>query len=327
MTSRLPEPPDELTHEPKRLRSPLFDVRALGGSTFFHAFLLFTASAVMVTVALPRHREESRTIQGEVGPVDNRAVQFREGGGAPGSEGGLGKPTDGLDAARLLDSVLSARATAELPRWLRPRSDRRAGTTTSATAGGEGGSGGGVGGGQGTGTGKGTEFFGTHDDARNIVYVIDRSGSMTNSNSLTIAKRELLDSVDALDDQFRFAVVLYDTKPSFADADAMNPATADHKAKLHAKLESIRPDGGTDHKAALYAALRLRPEVIFFLTDADEMTDSEADEIRERAERSRTRIHATEFGVGPAVVSSPPLRRLAVETQGTYRYIDVTTFR
>lgn len=327
MIGRLPEPPDELTHEPRRLQSPLFDVRALGGSTFFHALLLLSASAVMVTVALPRLREESRTIQGEVSPVDNRAVRFQDGGGSPGEGGGQGKPTDGDDAARLLDSVLSPRATADLPRWLRPRADRRSGTTASSLPGGEGGSGGGAGGGQGSGTGRGTEFFGTHDDARNIVYVIDRSGSMTNSNSLTIAKRELLDSIDDLGDDSRFAVVFYDTRPTFADADAMNPATSDHKARLHARLATIEPDGGTDHKTALFAALRLRPEVIFFLTDADQMSDPEADEIRDRALHVNTRIHATEFGVGPAIISSRPLRRLAVETKGTYRYIDVTTFR
>ncbi|MFO0955872.1 MAG: VWA domain-containing protein [Isosphaeraceae bacterium] len=327
MPGRLPEPPDELTHEPRRLRSPLFDVRALGGSTFVHALLLLSASAMMVTVALPRRREEARTIRGEVGPVDNRAVRFRDGGGAPGEGGGQGTPADGDDPARLLESMLSPRATADMPRWLRPRDDRRAGTRATSAPGGEGGSGGGIGGGQGGGVGRGTEFFGTRDEARNIVYVIDRSGSMTNSNSLAIAKRELLDSVDELGEESRFAVVFYDTRPAFADSDAMAPASADHKARLHAKLASIEPDGGTDHKAALFAALRLRPEAVFFLTDADQMTDPESDEIRDRASRSGTRIHAVEFGAGPAVVSSRPLRRLAVETRGTYRYIDVTTFR
>ena len=75
---------------------------------------------------------------------------------------------------------------------------------------------------------------------------------------------------------------------------------------------------------ALRAALALRPEVIFFLTDADLMTESDVAEIRRMART--TRIQAVEFGRGADLGGSGPLRKLATATGGSYRYIDVMTF-
>lgn len=305
--------------------SPLFDIRALGGSTLFHTLLLALASGVVITAALPRDRAESRILQGEVGPIDNRATNPGEAGGAPGELGGQGHSADSREIRRMLDEVLSPRATVDLPRWLRPRSERGIGVLPGPGLGGGGGTGGGSGAGQGSGVGPGTEFFGTKVTATSLVYVIDRSGSMTNRDSLGVAKRELLNSLDDLAEDAQFAVLFYDTRAEFADGPQMTPASREHKARLHARLERIEPDGGTDHKVALLPALKLRPEVVFFLTDADQMTDGEADDILKLA--GSTRIQAIEFGVGPAVVSSKPLRRLATATGGNYRYIDVTTFR
>ena len=155
--------------------------------------------------------------------------------------------------------------------------------------------------------------------------MIDRSGSMEHQRSLVVAKRELLNSVDELGEECEYAVVFYDTKAVFADEASLKPATREHQSRLRVKLDSIEPDGGTDHKVALLAAFRLKPEVVFFLTDADAMTDLDADELRAAA--GPVRVHAVEFGVGPAIVSSAPLKRLAVSTGGLYRYLDVTTFR
>lgn len=325
MSRNLPEPPPELTHEHARLASPLRDVRSLGGSALFHGLFLFLASSAAITIALPRARDEARTLSGQVGPMDNRAAQFAGAGGSPGAEGGKGTAPDPNDPRRLLEETLSPKVSAELPRWLRPRVDRGAGGVAGAGTGGGGGQGGGTGGGQGTGAGPGTEFFGERETAKEIVYVIDRSGSMTNRNSLTIAKRELLNSLDDLAEDCKFAVVFYDTRAVFADGTTLKPASSENRARLQAKLATIEPDGGTDHRVALLAAFQLKPEAVFFLTDADQMTDLDAKELKEAA--GKVRVHAIEFGVGPALESSAPLKRLATATGGGYRYLDVTTFR
>ena len=54
------------------------------------------------------------------------------------------------------------------------------------------------------------------------------------------------------------------------------------------------------------------------------MNETEADEII--AEAGSTRIQAIEFGVGRDIEMTNPLRRLAVGTGGTYRYVDITKF-
>ena len=101
-------------------------------------------------------------------------------------------------------------------------------------------------------------------------------------------------------------------------------ATASNKARVRTQLATIVPDGGTDHMPALRAALALKPEVIFFLTDADLMTNGDVKEIL--AEAGTTRIQAVEFGRGIQLGERTPLRRLATTTGGAYRYIDVSQF-
>jgi hypothetical protein len=75
---------------------------------------------------------------------------------------------------------------------------------------------------------------------------------------------------------------------------------------------------------ALRTALALKPEVIFFLTDADLMSRRDADDVIAAA--GATRIQAIEFGIGPSMSDSAPLRRLSSGTGGSYRYLDVTRF-
>ena len=81
-------------------------------------------------------------------------------------------------------------------------------------------------------------------------------------------------------------------------------ATAANKARVRSQLATIVPDGGTDHMSALRMALALKPEVIFFLTDADLMTNGDVNEIL--AEAGTTRIQAVEFGRGHPGRADPP---------------------
>jgi hypothetical protein len=63
---------------------------------------------------------------------------------------------------------------------------------------------------------------------------------------------------------------------------------------------------------------------VFFLTDADSMSESDVDKLL--AETGKSRIQAVEFGRGPDLGQNTPLRRLASTTGGAYRYIDTTRF-
>ncbi len=149
--------------------------------------------------------------------------------------------------------------------------------------GGGGGSGGGTGTGTGRGIGPGTQFFGARDHAHSFAYVIDCSGSMNSHNSLTVAKRELLSSLNQLPPDAEFTRDLL--QPRGQDAQR-HPGPAGHddgdrrqQGPGAFSALAIIPDGGTDHMAALSMAMALKPEVIFFLTDADLMTNGDVDRI------------------------------------------------
>jgi hypothetical protein len=183
-------------------------------------------------------------------------------------------------------------------------------------------------GGGGKGNGPGTEFFGMRDRGGSFAYVIDCSGSMVTLGSLDVAKRELLSSLARISPEARFAIVFYNLEAKvFADPSGragMMPATPSNKARVRSLLSTIKPDGGTDHMVALRAAFDLRPEVIFFLTDADLMTRQDVAELV--AQAGKTRIQAVEFGQVSGLGGSAALKMLAKATGGSYRYIDVNTF-
>jgi hypothetical protein len=76
---------------------------------------------------------------------------------------------------------------------------------------------------------------------------------------------------------------------------------------------------------ALRAAFAIHPQVIFFLTDAEAMAESEVNALLPEA--GKARIQAVKFGIGIELRGDyNPLKRLATTTGGTYRYIDVLEF-
>jgi hypothetical protein len=152
---------------------------------------------------------------------------------------------------------------------------------------------------------------------------------MSRENALRLADDELLASLGQLPPDAKFAVVFYNLNATlFADAQGnpgLMPATAENKARTRTRLKAIPALGGTKPVPAIKTALAQRPEVIFFLTDGEELTKEEAMDLA--TEAGPTRIHTIEFGVGPNVQSQGPLRRLASASGGQYRYIDVTSYR
>jgi len=329
--------------------SPLTDPRSLGGSALFHVALLTLASLSVLSVSIPRGLETDspRRMIGEIEPpVDNRVPKVAgEGGGSAGELGGLGNEvfriaSDGSDpnggtrtaaADALLSDILpdtTPKPSDSIERALPGPETSGIGILPGTGSGGGGGSGGGSGGGEGRGIGPGTEFFGTRENGRSFAYVIDCSGSMALRNSLEVAKRELLSSLERLPADVQFTVILYsDEAKSLADTagrKGMMPATVTNKARVRTQLAQVLPFGGTDHKAALLAAAKAKPEVIFFLTDAEMLPNSDIDDILK--DTGKARIQAVEFGRGTDLGQATPLRRLATTSGGTYRYIDVNKF-
>jgi hypothetical protein len=329
-------------------QSPLTDPRAVFSSLAFHGVLLLVASAAALSAIVQRDVDRRQALRGELDPVDNRAKGEEDGGGSPGPLGDqrlaaalatLAPPTTTPDggAARppaadaLLSEIIPATtAPADAIQQALPGPQTSSlGLLTGPGSGGGGGSGGGAGGGTGRGIGPGTEFFGAREHASSFVYVIDCSGSMATRGSLDVAKRELSASLHQLPPDAQFGVIFYNLRATvFSDPQGrkgLMAATAVNKERVGHQLLLVVPDGGTDHLIALRTALAIHPEVIFFLTDADLMTQTDAQTII--AEAGKTRIQAVQFGTGYEIASTTnPLRRLTSSTGGTYRYIDVSGF-
>lgn len=176
-----------------------------------------------------------------------------------------------------------------------------------------------------------TGVFGVQGVGSRFVYVFDRSSSMLGygGRPLAAAKRELLASLAKLEKVHQFQVIFYNDRPTLFDPYRnARPGMffADDKGKRLAEdfIRGIPADGSTQHVEALKLALRMRPDVIFFLTDGDEpqLRPSELDELR-RMNRG-TSINTIEFGPGPAQRGDNFLKQLARENDGQYGYLDVT---
>jgi hypothetical protein len=94
------------------------------------------------------------------------------------------------------------------------------------------------------------------------------------------------------------------------------------------EIQRIVPEGGTNHVKPLNMAFRLRPEVIYYLTDADMLSDDDVASLTaiNRQAPIPATVFAIEFGNGPNLSTYKPLRRLAAENDGVYSYINVMEF-
>jgi hypothetical protein len=93
-------------------------------------------------------------------------------------------------------------------------------------------------------------------------------------------------------------------------------------------VESVEAVGGTIRETALLEAMKLSPDVIFFLTDADdEMSRHDVEKVLDRSRRTGTAICTIEFGRGRDPHRGNFLTRIAHETGGSYGYVDANAIR
>jgi hypothetical protein len=163
----------------------------------------------------------------------------------------------------------------------------------------------------------------TAPTVRTVVYVLDRSLSMGPSGALWRAQQELLASLAQLPAGAHFQVILYNrqAEPLFIDGHAgFLPADQRTRDAVARELDRFPAAGNTDHVHALRKALLLRPDVLFLVTDANDLTDKEVLEIT-RLNISRTAIHTVQLTRNRAGADDP-LRRLANYNGGTFRCVD-----
>jgi hypothetical protein len=175
-----------------------------------------------------------------------------------------------------------------------------------------------------------TAFFGVVAEGYKFVYVLDRSGSMGGSGRIALkaVKAELEKSLEKLDTIHQFQIIFYNERPVIFNPTGISGrlafATEQNVQRAVRFMDTIAADGGTDHEEALKLAVSLRPDAIFFLTDADEpfLSDRQLEKIADLA--GGITIHTIEFGVGPRQDDNNFLVKLAKQNRGRHVYIDLS---
>jgi len=175
-----------------------------------------------------------------------------------------------------------------------------------------------------------TGVFGVEGEGYKFVYVFDRSASMKRPgrNVLAAAKAQIVASIESLEQTHQFQVIFYNEQPrrfmQFEQPNKLFFANERNKTLVKKFVGGITARGGTEHEEALLLAVRLRPDVIFFLTDAEEPRMSSVQLAKINRLAAGITINTIEFGFGPQANSDSWIVRLAEQNGGQHLYGDIT---
>ncbi len=178
--------------------------------------------------------------------------------------------------------------------------------------------------GSGSGDGQTVSFSDIKGNGRKFVFVLDRSESMSWSNAypMKFALAEAKASISSLSlkkGALKFQIIFYNHEAMAYGNGRLLPVNEPNKNLVLKYLDTIFPQGGTDPVAAMELAVQLSPDVIFFLTDADEeIPPLSLSRIHELARSHKIRqIHVVEFGKSTAKEKTS-FRQLARDNNGQY---------
>jgi hypothetical protein len=276
---------------------------AAGVSLMFHLLMLLVLAALLIPV---------RTV-----------------GDGTSIDGGIGNEQG--DSGSLLDSVTIGspeKGTGhDIEKSLTPAAEG-ASAIEGAMAGGSG-SGSGLGkgsfdaiaslGAAGGGGGKGVGFFGTRARAESVIFIVDTSGSME-GHRFDRAVEELTHSLSLLQPSQKFFIFFYsgNTFPMWGQRNAkLQPATTGNRSKAIKWIKEFHPEGDTAPEDAIERALKMKPQVIYFLTDGEIPNTTRATAQRCNSEH-KTVIHTIAFEYEGG---AEQLRGIAADSKGKYRFV------
>ena len=161
---------------------------------------------------------------------------------------------------------------------------------------------------------------------RSFVFVIDRSKSMGGQglNALSAAQKQLDRALAELVETHQFQVIAYHDKPVYFPNRTMAKAVPGNRQRLKEFFGGLAAFGGTNHELAVLAGLRVKPDVLFLLTDgaSPELNRVQLDRVRRRS-GGLTTIHCIQFGFGPLQEQTSFMQKLAAENGGQFHYVDM----
>ncbi|MGL4461501.1 MAG: hypothetical protein ACRC1K_05055, partial [Planctomycetia bacterium] len=101
------------------------------------------------------------------------------------------------------------------------------------------------------------------------------------------------------------------------------------REKAREDVMQVEGQGGSNHVGALVMALNLRPDVIFYLSDVEDLSKTEVDALTARNKSlaakkggNRATIHVVQFHLDATRPPAATARLLASENKGTHTLID-----
>ncbi|MGL6193444.1 MAG: vWA domain-containing protein [Thermoguttaceae bacterium] len=175
------------------------------------------------------------------------------------------------------------------------------------------------------------EFWGTQGTGTRFAFVLDRSGSMNENNGWLIqtAKAKLINALDGLKDVHQLLIVFYNEEPTVYLSSGQTSASLIYATETNREaaagfIRSIIPTGGTNHEQALIVAAKLKPDVIFLLTDGekkDDLTPRQLQQIQNIA--AGVQINVIQLGYGAEPPGNNYLKNLSTRFNGQYQYVNI----
>ncbi|HJP94278.1 MAG TPA: VIT and VWA domain-containing protein [Pyrinomonadaceae bacterium] len=165
--------------------------------------------------------------------------------------------------------------------------------------------------------------------AKDVVFVVDTSGSMAEEGKMDKARAALLYGVRILRPQDRFNIISFAGEEHLMEA-SLIPADEKGRARGEAFVKALRPVGGTNINQSLLASLRQftetdreRPKMLVFMTDGLPTVDeTNVPKIIENVHKAiRPGVRLFTFGVGYDV-NTALLDKLAADNGGVADYVE-----
>ena len=164
--------------------------------------------------------------------------------------------------------------------------------------------------------------------ARNLVFLIDTSGSMDQPNKLPLVKQSLNFLIDTLTPEDRVSIVTYAGDASLR----LEPTPGDQKGRIRAAVEGLSARGSTNGGGGIEMAYAQAAKSfigggvnrVVLATDGDFNVgiSSEGSLVRLIEEKRKTGVYLTVLGFGMGNLQDAKLEQLAHHGNGHYAYVD-----
>ena len=163
---------------------------------------------------------------------------------------------------------------------------------------------------------------------RNLVFLIDVSGSMSSPDKLPLLKKAFKLMIGQLDEDDRVSIVVY----AGASGVVLEPTPGSDRVRIMEAFDQLRSGGGTNGAAGIQAAYGLAREAfvqnginrVILATDGDfNVGTTSQGELERLIEKEReSGVYLSVFGFGTGNLKDSTMEMLADKGNGNYGYID-----